>query len=369
MRKIIVMLSSVLILLSTFSLVVASTNSHKPMVSTSSDTTEHENHDNSDKQTKDSDHQNDQDNGQRSDLDGNLGIQGIPIWRVGFSFTCLDTTFCLGPHGLGAVGSLRGQAVFNAEKTAFAKVVTRTQESNGTMVTSVEVDNVTNWKIASGVSLAPKIGNNTFWFVSGTNTTHVKEGETTVKALSNFNTMVPATPFEADTQQIFGVPTSDKISAHVDVSVVSHEFETPLAGASQVPSVTTDASGNVQVQIIDAGMAVKFELTVCDIANVTQAHIHVGAAGTNGVGNNIVLWLYGANAAKVSFKGCGELSEGILTPTDLKLNPDNGIKSWSDFLTALLSGNTYVNVHTSAHPMGEIRGQLVLGSEDTDDSD
>jgi CHRD domain len=369
MRKIIVLLSSVLILLSTFSLVVASTNNRKPTMSSSSDTTEHEAHDQTDKQTNDSDHHAD-DNGKHSDLGGeSRGNQGIPIWKVSFSFTCLDTTFCLGPHGLGAVGSLRGQAVFNAEGTAFARIVTRTQETNGPVVTSIEVDNVTKWKIASGVSLAPKIGNDTFWFVSGTNTTHVKEGETTVKALSNFNTMVPATPFNADTQQIFGVPTSDKISAHVEVSVANHEFETHLTGASQVPSVTTDASGDVQVQIIDGGMAVKFELTVCDIANVTQAHIHVGAAGTNGVDGNIVLWLYGPNAAKVSFKGCGELSEGTLTPKDLKLNPDNGINSWSDFLTALLSGNTYVNVHTSAHPMGEIRGQLVLGSEDTDDSD
>jgi hypothetical protein len=29
-----------------------------------------------------------------------------------------------------------------------------------------------------------------------------------------------------------------------------------------------------------------------------------------------------------------------------------------DLLAALQQGNTYVNIHTAAHPPGEIRGQL-----------
>jgi hypothetical protein len=33
--------------------------------------------------------------------------------------------------------------------------------------------------------------------------------------------------------------------------------------------------------------------------------------------------------------------------------------SWNDFVKALLAGNTYINVHTKTHPIGEIRGQLV----------
>lgn len=358
MRKIIVLLAAVLIVISTFSLVVASTNTARPLTSTLPNTVQHGGHNQNDRQVNGGQHDHD---------DRDDKIQGIPLWRVQFSFTCLDRTFCLGPHGLGAVGSLRGTAIFNSEGTAFARVVAKTTESTGKVVTSLEVDNVTSWKIASGVSLAPKISNDTFWFVSGTNTTHVKGGLTTVKSISSFNTMVPATPFNAGTQQIFGVPTSDKISAHLQVSVVSHEFEIPLNGASQVPPVTTDASGNVQVQIINNGMAVRFELTVCDIQNVTQAHIHVGAAGTNGP---VILFLYGPNPAKFSTKGCSELSEGTLTPKDLILNPDVGIKNWNDFLAALVAGTTYVNVHTSpAHPMGEIRGQLVLKSEDDDNRD
>src|SRR5712664_1714197 len=131
MRKIIVLLSSVLIILSTLSLVVASTNTHKPSTSISPDTTEHESHDQGDKQTNDNGQHNDHQNGQHDDRDhGNRANQGTPLWRVTFSFTCLDMTFCLGPHGLGAIGSLRGQAVFFAEGTAFARVMIRTQSND-----------------------------------------------------------------------------------------------------------------------------------------------------------------------------------------------------------------------------------------------
>ena len=40
-----------------------------------------------------------------------------------------------------------------------------------------------------------------------------------------------------------------------------------------------------------------------------------------------------------------------------------GINSCEDFEQALLLGNTYVNVHSTANPGGEIRGQLVRTSK------
>ena len=36
-----------------------------------------------------------------------------------------------------------------------------------------------------------------------------------------------------------------------------------------------------------------------------------------------------------------------------------GINSWEDFVQALLLGNIYMNVHSTANPGGEIRGQVV----------
>ena len=36
-----------------------------------------------------------------------------------------------------------------------------------------------------------------------------------------------------------------------------------------------------------------------------------------------------------------------------------GINSWEDFIQALLLGNVYMNVHSTANTGGEIRGQVV----------
>ena len=114
------------------------------------------------------------------------------------------------------------------------------------------------------------------------------------------------------------------------------------------------------------GSAIDFRLIVCDIANVTHAHIHVGAAGTNGPGgNNIVVPFFDQPSNPVlSTHGCTVLAHGVRGPNDLIVRPSAGINSWADFVHALMSGNTYVNVHTIANPAGEIRGQLVNAQTD-----
>src|SRR5262249_29111208 len=101
-----------------------------------------------------------------------------------------------------------------------------------------------------------------------------------------------------------------------------------------------------------------FSLVVCNIANVTHAHIHAGAVGENGP---VVVPMFDEPAHPFSVThGCAVLAAGIRTPSDLMQQSGAGINTWSDFLNALLTNHTYINVHTTAHPGGEIRGQLIL---------
>ncbi len=145
------------------------------------------------------------------------------------------------------------------------------------------------------------------------------------------------------------------------------QLEIRLTGASQVPAVNTNAFGRAEVELSENGTALTFEIQVCDIANVTASHIHVGNSTTNGP---VILFLFKAGAtAFSSTDGCSELVEGVLTPADLIPNMGAGINNWTDFVNALRSGNTYINVHTTAHPAGEIRGQLVGEDEDENEGD
>src|SRR5262249_3987625 len=47
-----------------------------------------------------------------------------------------------------------------------------------------------------------------------------------------------------------------------------------------------------------------------------------------------------------------------LTAADFRPDPADGINTFQDAVNAMLSGNTYFNIHTTQYPGGEIRGQI-----------
>src|SRR5262249_56636547 len=49
---------------------------------------------------------------------------------------------------------------------------------------------------------------------------------------------------------------------------------------------------------------------------------------------------------------------GTFTAADVKPQANPPIKNLDELLAQMKAGNTYVNVHTAAHPAGEIRGQI-----------
>jgi len=96
---------------------------------------------------------------------------------------------------------------------------------------------------------------------------------------------------------------------------------------------------------------VQVVLTTSGLQNVVAAHIHVGAAGEEG---GIILPLYDASIDGVF----PAVLTRVVTAADLQAQPTGGIVNFDDAINAILSGNTYVNVHTQQNPDGEIRGQI-----------
>ena len=132
-------------------------------------------------------------------------------------------------------------------------------------------------------------------------------------------------------------------------------FGTPLSGDEEVPANASKARGNAVLQLNAAGDAIDYQLSVANIENVFMAHIHMAPPGVNG---GIVVWLYPSAppAQLIPGRSQGRLAEGEITQASV-VNALAG-QPLSALLTAMQAGNTYVNVHTSQFPGGEIRGQL-----------
>jgi hypothetical protein len=124
------------------------------------------------------------------------------------------------------------------------------------------------------------------------------------------------------------------------------QFAATLAASNEVPPNPSAATGSATFTV--EATTITFELRVNGINAVTMAHIHSGAAGANGP---IRVPLFtGPTTGAVN----GTLATGTITAADVQ-----GI-TFDVLLTELRTGTAYVNVHTTALPPGEIRGQVQL---------
>lgn len=109
-----------------------------------------------------------------------------------------------------------------------------------------------------------------------------------------------------------------------------------LTGASEVGGGDPDGTGMAEISITDGFGQICWDLNnISGIGPITAAHIHRGAAGTNGPP---VFTLRKANEG--GWKGCTDGSE------------------WAQDRIENNPGAFYVNVHTAQYPNGAIRGQL-----------
>jgi hypothetical protein len=143
------------------------------------------------------------------------------------------------------------------------------------------------------------------------------------------------------------------------------DYGARLAGRNEVPPRDSNAHGNAVITVSDDGLTLSYRLIVANIENVVAAHIHTGAEGVNGP---VVLFLYG-NQPPGGGRLSGVIAEGTATAANL-VGPLAG-QPLSALITAINSGNAYVNVHTNDgvaptntgpgdFPGGEIRGQVTV---------
>jgi CHRD domain len=110
-----------------------------------------------------------------------------------------------------------------------------------------------------------------------------------------------------------------------------------MTGANEVPPADPDGTGTASIRLQAGEGRVCFSLSVANITlPATAAHIHVGAAGTNGP---IVVPLTPPDATGHS-SGCTNASRTLVG--QILANPSG----------------YYANVHTTDYPAGAIRGQL-----------
>lgn len=130
-------------------------------------------------------------------------------------------------------------------------------------------------------------------------------------------------------------------------------FRAPLGPVSGTGSA---GHGNAIVLMSDDGSQLSFHLVINNLQDTLMAHIHV--ADVPGGNGPPVLWLYPDAPPPQLIPGIfnGLLGSGTATSADL--TGAAGVATLDDLRTAIEEGRAYVNVHTSAFPGGEIRGQL-----------
>jgi CHRD domain len=154
------------------------------------------------------------------------------------------------------------------------------------------------------------------------------------------------------------------LSTSMALSFVAHagdglEYKAKLAGANEVPPVSTAASGEFKIEFDAAVTKGEFQLRLANMKRVTQAHIHCGAAGVNGP---VVAFLAGFHDRgwDVDGKWIGTASidaSNVITRPASPACP-SGVNNLADIIKLMNEGNAYVNAHTIAFPGGEVRGQL-----------
>jgi hypothetical protein len=136
-----------------------------------------------------------------------------------------------------------------------------------------------------------------------------------------------------------------------------------LTGYQEDPlALSTSGSGDFQAQLLAEEQKITYQLSYSDLeAPVTQAHIHLGQRAQSG---GIIVFLCtnlpGGPPGAQPCPPAPATITGTITPADVVGPAAQGIDpgQFDELVAAIRSGTTYVNIHSTKYPGGEIRAQL-----------
>src|SRR5712664_3401092 len=148
---------------------------------------------------------------------------------------------------------------------------------------------------------------------------------------------------------------ADKVRAH-------------LVGYEEVPTLSSDGSASFRARIAKDEDSFDWELNYTGLTGVTQAHIHFAARAINGP---IVISLCsnlgnGPPGTPLCPPSPATVT-GTAHPADVTAGADLlGIHAGDlgRMIDAIRAGAAYANVHTTARPGGEVRGQIHSHDDD-----
>jgi len=148
-------------------------------------------------------------------------------------------------------------------------------------------------------------------------------------------------------------------SGPIRMQYVNNEevFRAELTGLEEVPPIMTNATGSFRARVAPNGLSLDYELTYANLTSQsTAAHIHFGQKGVNG---EIIAFLCGGNSKPACPDREGTVT-GTITAGDIRGIPEQGLAAGDimGVIGLMRAGLTYINVHSTTFPGGEIRGQV-----------
>ena len=127
----------------------------------------------------------------------------------------------------------------------------------------------------------------------------------------------------------------------------------------EVPTLSTSGRGVLALHISGDQIGYALRYSGLEGGNVLQAHIHLGAPAVNGGVMVFLCTNVGGPAGTPPCPNEGQVS-GTLDAADVVGPAGQGIAAGEldEVIAALRSRASYVNVHTTAYPGGEIRGNI-----------